>query len=112
MDDPHPVGNSLGVFQYMRAEENGFARAFQVDDNIVELEAPDWVESPERFIKDQKLRVVDKGLRQANPLEHSAGKALERFAPPVRQPNQIKQPLRSLFANSDRKPKDSTEVIE
>ena len=66
-----PVGNQFRVGQNMRAEEKGLPLLLQHQNQITEFLAADRIEIGHRFIKHQKIRIVDQGLTQSQSLHHA-----------------------------------------
>ena len=60
---------------------------------IADFPRSGWIDPGSRFVQDEKLRLLDEGLRETDALEHSLGVTSQPAIARIRQANQIEQLL-------------------
>src|SRR6266567_721090 len=73
VDDGDAVADGLHFAQFVGGEENGFAFVFEALDDFAHLHAAQRVQAAGGFVQNEKLGVVNEGLRQADALLHAFG---------------------------------------
>src|SRR5258708_753494 len=71
MENGNSIANRFHLSQFVGGKENGFAFVFESLDDLPDLHTADRIEAAGRFIQNEKVRVVDQRLSQANSLLHA-----------------------------------------
>jgi len=76
VDDPHAVGEDVGLLEVLRGQEDGHAVvAGQARDLVPQVRAARRVEARGRLVEEQQPRRVHEGKREVEPALHAAGVA-------------------------------------
>ena len=91
VDDPHPVGQMLGLVHEMGGQQNGDPFVFEVFDGLPGGAAPARVETGGRFVQEHQLRPADQGHGKGKALLLTAGETPVEGAGLVAEPHQGEQ---------------------
>ena len=95
------------------SERKRFSSLLQFKNNISYIFATHGIESRHGFIENDQLGIVDEGLRQSHPLNHTLGKLAKRSTNGMSQPHSMDQFLCPRLSFSCRHPKElAVEVQE
>jgi hypothetical protein len=98
-DDGHPVAHLLGLLHVVGGEHHGSPRAGDLDDHVFHYLTVDRIQSAERLVEDDELRLVQQGPDELDFLLHAFGQVLYLLQGPVLEP----QPLQPLVGLGDRR---------
>src|SRR5437763_4655331 len=82
-DDAHRVAHSLGVLHHMRAEDDRLAAPLELDHRAFQCLRVDRIETAERLVENDEIRIMDERRDELHLLLHAAGQLIDLRVAPV-----------------------------
>src|SRR6478609_4397125 len=92
VDDHHAVTERLRLLHLVGGEDDRLPGPAELEDGVLEDLRVDRVESAERLVEDQEIRLVEQGTDELDLLLHPLGEVLDLVLGPVAQPHLAQPP--------------------
>ena len=108
-DQAHALAQPLRLLHQMGREQHGGPAAVELEDDLLEHVLIERVETAERLVEDEQLRLVQNGRHELDLLLHPLGEVLDLAFAPGREPQPVEPLERALPPEG---PRDTADLRE